>query len=97
MNMHLPGSNKEPEPVPSARGLGATGACPSSATADDPQLCQLPPLLSPPLRVVLLACSLDASPCAPAVILYYSTFLGSNCKIQKGFIFLFVFVYVLLV
>ena len=39
-----------------------------------PQLYHLPPPLSPPVFLLLLACSLDASPCMSAVVLYYCTF-----------------------
>ena len=40
------------------------------------QLDHLPPPLPPP-SVTLLACSLDASPCVPVVVLYYCTFHGT--------------------
>ena len=42
-----------------------------------PQLYHLPPPLSPPVSLLLLACSLDASPCMSALVLYYCTFQGT--------------------
>ena len=51
----------------------------------------LPSLLQ---SAALLACSLDASPCMPAVVLYYCTFQGTVCLIKNVF-FIFVFVFLM--
>ena len=62
-------SSKEPEPVPSTSGMSEISACPPSPIVDDPSA--LPPPTSSPFQsVTLLDCSLDASPCMPAVVLY---------------------------
>ena len=72
-------SSKEPEPVPSTSGMSAISACPPSPIADDPSA--LPPPTSSPFQsVTLLACSLDASPCMPAVVLHYCTFQGTGLE-----------------
>ena len=69
-------SSKEPEPVPSTSGTSEIAACPPPPIADDPSA--LPShLLSLLQSITLLACSLDASPCMPAVVLYYCTFQGT--------------------
>ena len=50
--------------------------------------------LPPPLLLqsaALLACSLDASPCMPAVVLYYCTFQGTVCLIKMFSLFLCLF------
>ena len=61
-------SGKEPEPVPSMSGVSETAACPPSPIADDPSaLLTLCPPSSLLQSVTLLACSLDAGPCMPAV------------------------------
>ena len=58
----------------------------------------LPPPLPPPVSrtPALLACSLDASPCMPAVVLYDSKFQVLRYKIKTVCFFVFVF-YVLFV
>ena len=66
-------SSKEPEPMPSKSGMSDIAACPPSPIADDPSAVPSPPL--PPPVTNSSACSLDASPCMPAVVLYYSTVL----------------------
>ena len=71
-------SSKELEPVPSTSGVSEIAACPPSAIADDPSALPSPShLLSLLQSVTLLACSLDASPCMPAVVLYYCIFQGT--------------------
>ena len=50
-----------------------------SPVADDPSA--LPPL--PPPSPALLACSLDASPCTPAVVLHSCTFQGIVLTCQE--------------
>ena len=60
------------------------------------QLCHLPPPPHP-RSVTLLACSLDASPYVPTVILYYCTFKVQYCKIKKCFLYFCGFFYVLFV
>ena len=65
--------SKEPEPMPSVSGMSEIAACPLSPIADDPSA--LPSPTSSPYSS-LLACSLDASPCMPAVALHYCTFQG---------------------
>ena len=69
-------SSKEPDPVPSTSGVSETAACPPSLIADDPSALPSPTLFL--FRsVTLLACSLDATPCIPAVVLYYCIFQGT--------------------
>ena len=66
--------SKEPGPVPSTSGVSEIAACPPSPITGDPSAVpSLPPL--PPASGTL-ACSLDASPCVPAVVLYFCTFQG---------------------
>ena len=48
------------------------------------------PLPPPVSNLTLLASSLYASPCVPAVVLYYGTFQGTYCKIQSLFPLFFV-------
>ena len=67
---HTFGSSKAPEPVPSTSGMSETAAYPQSPTADGPSALPSPLPLSPPVSV-FLACSPYASPCRPAVALYY--------------------------
>ena len=74
-------SSKEQESVPSTSGVSEIAACPLFPTADNPLA--LPPisipshLLSLLQSVTLFACSLNVSPCMPAVVLYYCTFQGT--------------------
>ena len=65
---------KKPEPVPSTSGVSEIVACPPSPIADDPLALPSSHLLSLLQSVFLLSCSLDASSCMPAAILYYYTF-----------------------
>ena len=59
---------------PPTLGLSETAAGPSSPIADHSSaLSSPPPILQ---SVILIACSFDASPCVPAVALYYWTFQG---------------------
>ena len=67
------GSSKEPELGPSMSGVSETAACPPSPVADDPSILHLPPRL-PPQASDSSSCSVDASPCMLAVVLYYYTF-----------------------
>ena len=64
------GSSKKPEPVPSVSGVSEIAACPPSPIADNPSSLPSPHLLSLLQSVTLLACSLNASPSMPAVVLY---------------------------
>ena len=66
--------SKELEPVSSTSSVSGIVVCPPSPFADDPvlQIYHLPSLL-PPQSVTLLVCSLEASPCMLAVVLYYYT------------------------
>ena len=68
-------SSKEPESVPSTSGVGEFVACPLSPIADDASA--IPHHVSLVWSVTLLSCSLRASPCMPATVLYYCTFRGS--------------------
>ena len=69
-------SSKEPEPVPSTSGISDIAVALSLLLLTILQLHQLsPPLLLQ--SVTLLACSQDASPCSPAVVLCYCTFQGT--------------------
>ena len=62
-------SGKEPEPGPSVSGVSEIAVCPLHLVLwMILQLCHRPPLLPPPL-----ACSVSASPCMPAVVLYLCT------------------------
>ena len=65
---------KEPGTVPSASGMSDIAACPLSPIAADPSV--LPSPSSPPSSTYSnpFACSLDASPWVPAVVLHYCTF-----------------------
>ena len=45
------------------------------------RLCHLSPPLSPPV-VTHLAGSLNASPCMPAIVLYYYSFQGSTVRLE---------------
>ena len=68
-------SSKESEPVSLMSEVNEIAACPPSAIADH---CSCPPslhLFSPLQSVTLPACSLNVSPCLPAVVLYYCAFL----------------------
>ena len=73
--------------VPSASGVSETAARPPSPVADSPSALPSPPPLSPPVSnassreesVTLLACSLDASPCVPAVALYLLLLFARYC------------------
>ena len=68
--------SQEPEPAPSKSGLSDTAARPPSPVADDPPSLTISHLLSLLQSGMLPACSLDASPCMPAVILYFCAFQG---------------------
>ena len=68
--------------VPSVSGMSEIAACPPSPIADDPSALPPPPPLPPP-SVTRLACSLDASPCMPAVVLYFSR----SCTVKLKYIF----------
>ena len=61
--------------MPSMSGVNDIAACPLSPIADYPSA--LPSPMSSVSSVTLLACSLDASPCMPAVVLFYCTFQGT--------------------
>ena len=78
------GSSKEPEPEPATSGMNETAARPPSPIADDPSapLTHLLPLLQ---SATLLARSLDASPCTPAVVMYYCTFQSNQTVRLKIF------------
>ena len=78
-------TSKEPETVPSASGMSDIAACPLSPIADGPSTLQSPSPLPPPLRVTLLACTLNASPWMPAVVLNYCTFQGTAHKMENAF------------
>ena len=61
--------------------MSEIAACPLSPIADDPSaLPSLPPL--PPPSVTILACSLDASPCMPAAVLYFAR----SCTVKLKYI-----------
>ena len=69
-------SSMEPDPVPSASGMSEIAVClhllfrwSFSSTISH--------LLSLLQVVILLACSPDARPCMPTVVLYYCTFQGA--------------------
>ena len=68
-------SSKEPEAASSTSGVSENAACLPSAIAEYPLA-----FISHPFSLFQSltrpACSLDASPCMPAVILYYCTFQG---------------------
>ena len=69
-------SSKEPEPVPRMPGVSEIAACPPSPFVED--FLVLPSSTSSPyLSITLPACSLNASPCMPAVVLYYCLFQGT--------------------
>ena len=68
--------SQEPEPAPSKSGLSDTAAHPPSPVADDPSSLTISHLLSLLQSGMLPACSLDASPGMPAVILYSCAFQG---------------------
>ena len=71
-------SSKEPKPVPSSSDVSEITACPPSPIADDTSVLPFPTSSpSSSQSVTLLACSLNASPCMPAVVLY--------CKIKNVF------------
>ena len=71
------GSSKEPEPMPSTSGMSEIAVCCPSSVAESPSA--LPsPACPPSSRRSLLACSLDTSPCMPAVALYCHTFQGTG-------------------
>ena len=59
--------------VTSASDVSEIAACPLSPIADDPLALpsSTPSILQ---SVTLLACSLNASPCMPTVVLYYCIF-----------------------
>ena len=61
--------------VPSSPGMSDIAACLPSPAADDSSALSSPPSLPPP---VLLACSLNASPCVPTIVLYYCTSQGTK-------------------
>ena len=66
--------------VSSTSGMGEIAACPHLILLTILLLSWLPPPLPPP--VTLLACSLDAIPCMPTVVLYYCTFQGTIAVVQ---------------
>ena len=77
-------SSKEPEPVPSQSGVSDIAACPPSPIADYPSALPSPSPL--PLQSgALPACSLDASPCMPVIVLQY---FSRYCKIKNVFLIL---------
>ena len=65
---------RKPELEPSTSCVSEIVACPPSPIADDPSALPSSHLLSLLHSVFLLSCSLDASSCMPAVMLYYYTF-----------------------
>ena len=71
-------SSKKPEPVPQSSGVSETAVCPLSPVADDPQLHHPPPHSRQ--QLFLPACSLDASPCMPAAVPYFSTYCTVTLK-----------------
>ena len=83
--------------IPSTSGVSETVACPPPPVSDRPSA-MLSPTSSPLRSVTLPVCSLDASPCKPAVVLYYWTFKVLCCKIKNvSFVFhaCLIFVYYL--
>lgn len=71
-------------------GMSETAACPPSPIANDHS--PLPSSKSSLLQSVALACSLDASPYMPALLLYYCTFQGTLLEDLKCF---FIFLWLL--
>ena len=69
-------SSKEAERMPSTSGMNEIRVRPPSPIADDPSAVPSP-TFSPSPSAALPACSLDASPCAPAVVLFHCTFQGT--------------------
>ena len=58
-------------------------ACPPSSFANDPSILPSHKLPSHLQSVTHLTCSLDASPCMPAVVLYYCNFQGTKGKKER--------------
>ena len=58
-------------------------ACPPSSFANDPSILPSHKLPSHLQSVTHLTCSLDASPCMPAVVLYYCNFQGTKEKKER--------------
>ena len=78
-------SREEPEPVPSASGENCS--LPSVSYCWRPFSSSISHILSLLQSVTLLACSLLASPCMSAVVLYYWTYQDAKCKIQSALFF----------
>ena len=70
-------TSKEPRTCALKSGVSETAAYPPSPIADDPSALPSSHLLSLLQSVTLLFCSLDASPCMPAITLYCYTFQGT--------------------
>ena len=70
-------SSKDPEPVPSTSDMSEIAGWPPFPIADDPSALSSPTPSLALQSVILLACSLNASPCMPAVVLYYYAFQGT--------------------
>ena len=85
-------SSKEPELVLSMSGRSWIAACNCSWQSFSSTISHFLSLLQ---SVSLLACSLNTSPCMPAVVLYYCTFQGVYCKI-KNILFIYLFIYFLM-
>ena len=68
-----------PKPVPTTSGVSETAACPPSPIADGPSAPSSPFTLCPQ-SVTLLVFSLDASPCMPVVVLYFSRYCTVRLK-----------------
>ena len=76
--------------MPSTSGMSETASCPASPVADN--VSALPSPTSSPSSSRWL-CSLDASPCMPAVILYFSRCY--SIKLKMFYFSVFVFMYYL--
>ena len=88
-------SSKEPEPVPSTSGMSEIAGWPPFPIADDPSALSSPTPSLALQSVILLACSLNASLCMPAVVLYYYAFQGTvRLKMFCLFLYLFFMYYV---
>ena len=76
-------SSEEPELELSMSGLNWIAAYNCSWQSFSSTISHFLSLLQ---SVSLLACSLDTSPCMPAVVLYYCTFQALYCKIENIFL-----------
>ena len=85
------GSWRETEPELSTSSMSEIAACPLSPVADNPFSSTISHLLPVLQSVTLPACSLDASPCMPTVVLYCCTLQGTALWDLKCLFFVFVF------